>query len=296
MEKKTIHGLNPNNKVISDQEIKSILQDYGINNDIKNYDLFRQAFVHYSYSLEDTEHIPQNEDPNYSKHVIPFREKSNERLEFIGDSMLGAVITFYLTTRYPTMREGWMTTTKGKLVCGKTLCKIARKMNFNNHILISDEIEKKYGRSAQTVMEDCFESFIGALYSTIEPPIERVEDIYDQEGSAGFNACQKFVINAFERHLDFTKIISHDGNYKHQLMRYYQTNFDGQVPINTSITDINGASGKRFKEGVYGYDGQSIIGSGVSNKKTHAQQLASKNALIYLGEPVDSESESEKEN
>jgi hypothetical protein len=79
-------------------------------------------------------------------------------------------------------------------------------------------------------------------------------------------------------------------------MRYYQTNFDGQVPIYTSITDINGASGKRFKEGVYGYDGQSIIGSGVSNKKTHAQQLASKNALIYLGEPVDSESESEKEN
>jgi len=123
-------------------------------------------------------------------------------------------------------------------------------------------------------MEDCFESFIGALYSTIEPPIERVEDIYNQEGSAGFNACQKFVINAFERHLDFTKIISHDGNYKHQLMRYYQTNFDGQVPTYTSITDINGASGKRFKEGVYGYDGHTIIGSGVSNKKTHAQQLA----------------------
>ena len=76
-------------------------------------------------------------------------------------------------------------------------------------------------------------------------------------------------------------------------MRYYQTNFDGQVPRYTSIVDINGASGKRFKEGVYGYDGNTIIGYGISNKKTHAQQLASRNALIYLGEQVDSDTEQE---
>lgn len=295
MEKKTIHSLNPSNKLISDRQVCSILENYGIEtSDITDFSLFKQAFVHYSYSLEDTEHTPKDQDPNYDKKdVVNFRVKSNERLEFIGDSMLGSVITYYLTLRYPTMREGWMTTTKGKLVCGKTLCKIARKMNFDEYILISDEIEKKYGRSAQTIMEDAFESFIGALFSTLEPKITDTSQLSSTYYSKGFNACQIFVINVFEKHIDFTKIISHDGNYKHQLMRYYQNNFDGQVPSYTSIVDLNGASAKKFKEGVYGYDGMTIIGYGVSNKKSHAQQLASRNALIYLGEYVDSESEDE---
>lgn len=293
MEKKTIHSLNPCNKLISDEEIKNILETYSINTtQIKDFSLFKQAFVHNSYALEDSEHLDSSQDPYYNKpNVVPFINKSNERLEFIGDSMLGSVITFYLTTRYPTMREGWMTTMKGRLVCGKTLSKIAQKMNFNEYILISDEIEKKYGRCAQTIMEDCFESFIGALYSTIEPKIQETADI--KNCSPGFAACQVFVINVFEQYVNFTRIVSHDGNYKHQLMRYYQTNFDGQVPRYTSIVDINGASGKRFKEGVYGYDGNTIIGYGISNKKTHAQQLASRNALIYLGEQVDSDTEQE---
>lgn len=295
MEKKTIHSLNPLNKVITDSQICSILNTYQINTDeITDFSLFKRAFVHYSYSLEDTEHTPKEEDPNYGNpDVLDFRVKSNERLEFIGDSILGSVITYYLTLRYPSMREGWMTTTKGKLVCGKTLCKIARKMNFNEYVLISDEIEKKYGRSAQTIMEDAFESFIGALFSTLEPKISDTAQLSNTYYSKGFNACQIFVINVFEKHIDFTKIISHDGNYKHQLMRYYQNNFDGQVPSYTSIVDLNGASAKKFKEGVYGYDGMTIIGYGVSNKKSHAQQLASRNALIYLGEYVDSESEDE---
>jgi ribonuclease III len=295
MEKKTIHSLNPNNKIISKDEIKNMLEKYGLNTtEIKDYELFKRAFVHYSYSLEDTEHTPKEEDPNYNENVVPFQEKSNERLEFIGDSMLGAVITFYLNLRYPNMREGWMTTTKGKLVCGKTLCKLGRKMKLDEYILVSDEIEKKYGRSAQTIMEDCFESIVGAIFTTFEPKISDIKQMNSTiNGSKGFNACQIFILNVFEMHLNFTKIVSHDGNYKHQLMRYYQTNFDGQVPSYTSIKDLNGASSKKFKEGVYGYDGMTIIGSGLSNKKSHAQQLASRNALIYLGETVDSESEDE---
>lgn len=289
-----LHSLNENNHLIDKSIIQAILRKYSVDTPIKNIKLYQTALVHSSYSLDDAEHTPADEDPLTNvKNVVPFQQTSSECLEFIGDSILGAVVTHYLATRYPETREGWLTTTKGKLVCSKGLYHLAKEIGLEQHILMSKEFEEKGGRNNRATLEDAFESLIGALFTDIEPDMNDISDLKKSNGSEGFRVCQQFIVNVLESAVDFAHVINHDSNYKHKLMRHYQTHFNGAHPKYVSITDANLGTGKRFKEGVYGYDGTSIIGYGVSNKKTHAQQLASKNALMYLGEHVDSDSESD---
>jgi ribonuclease-3 len=126
----------------------------------KNKNLLIQAFIHRSYL---------NENPDfYLAH--------NERLEFLGDAVLELVVTEYLFKKYPAKPEGELTNWRAALVNAKILSLIARKLDFNDFLLLSRGEAKETGKARQYILANTFEAFVGAFY------LDR-----------GYEACRKFI-------------------------------------------------------------------------------------------------------
>ena len=95
---------------------------------------------------------------------MPLQENSNERLEFLGDSILNLTVARYVFDRYPDDNEGFLTNMRTKLVNGKMLAFLGEKIGLQNHVVISKQIESNRGRSNKNVLEDAFEALIGAIF------------------------------------------------------------------------------------------------------------------------------------
>ena len=89
---------------------------------------------------------------------------SNERLEFLGDSVLSVVVSAYLYEKYPSYPEGELTATRSLLVQSKTLAKIAREMHIGDFLLMSRGEEQSGGKANNSILADAFEAIIGAIY------------------------------------------------------------------------------------------------------------------------------------
>lgn len=121
--------------------IKSI-----INCETDNISIYQNAFIHKS-ALKDTEYT-----------------SSNERLEFLGDSVLGLVTTNLLYKKYPNEQEGFLTKQKTKLVNGKTLSIFAKKYQFDRFIIMDERGISKEWNTNTKILENTFEAFIGSLF------------------------------------------------------------------------------------------------------------------------------------
>jgi ribonuclease-3 len=204
---------------------------------INNLDLYQKAFTHKSalktYTLTD----------------------SFETLEFIGDSVLGFVITKFLFDRYEDKQEGFLTKARTKLVRGETLAELARNLQFDRWILM-DEKGMRNGWNRNTkVLEDAFEAFIGAIYLDL-----------------GLIHAKRFILDAFEN-IDMNCLMV-DDNFKDQLMRYCQANrFD--LPTYVINSHTNGI----FDISVE-VNGQS--GTGVAKSKRQAEQNAAEMVIKAL--------------
>ncbi len=113
----------------------------------KDKKLFEQAFMHRSYLNETKEHFD-----------------SNERLEFLGDSVLSFVVSKYLYLNYPSFNEGILTNLRSMLVNTRTLADVARELEFGKLLKLSKGEEESKGRENRSLLADCFEAFIGALF------------------------------------------------------------------------------------------------------------------------------------
>ncbi|MEK7559186.1 MAG: ribonuclease III [Patescibacteria group bacterium] len=113
----------------------------------KNKKLFEQAFVHRSYLNEIKEHLD-----------------SNERLEFLGDSVLSFIVSKYLYATYPSFNEGILTNLRAMLVNTRTLADVARELEFGKLLKLSKGEEESKGRENSSLLADCFEAFVGALF------------------------------------------------------------------------------------------------------------------------------------
>ena len=130
---------------------------------------------------------------------------SNERLEFLGDAVLGAIIAEYLFKMFPYKNEGFLTQLRSKIVNGQSLKELALKFGFNYFLKASLTRDEKTKSSAYG---DAFEAFIGAVYL-----------------DAGYNATKKFVINKIVKiHLDVEELVNTNEDYKSQLQIYCQKN------------------------------------------------------------------------
>jgi ribonuclease-3 len=151
---------------------------------VKNVEIYRRAFTHVS-SLK-----------RY-KGLIG----SYETLEFMGDSVLGFIITKHLFDKYEKEQEGFLTKARTKMVRGKTLCEISKKLGFDEYILMDEKGIRNGWNKNPNILEDVFEAFVGAIYLDL-----------------GMVYAKEFVMNSFEK-IEITLV---DDNYKDQLMRLCQ--------------------------------------------------------------------------
>ena len=155
---------NPNNCLIQAEDIRKLFDEHGLEGmPMHNINLYRNAFVHRSYCTMKNDDFESGNE-RCPSDCLPLQEMSYERLEFIGDSILGMVCATYLYERYPDQAEGFLSKLRTKLVNGKMLGYLSDKIGFPKYVLISKQVEEVHGRSNYKIMEDVFEAFIGAIY------------------------------------------------------------------------------------------------------------------------------------
>jgi ribonuclease III len=126
---------------------------------------------------------------------------SYETLEFMGDSVLGFIITKHLFDTYEKEQEGFLTKARTKMVRGKTLCEIAERLGLSEWILMDDKGIRNNWNTNPHILEDVFEALVGAIYLDL-----------------GMVHAKKFVFAAFT----MVEVSLTDDNYKDQLMRKCQ--------------------------------------------------------------------------
>ena len=249
---------NFSNFLIQENDILNIMKSLNIQDfKINNLSFYQQAFVHKSYTkLKDYEEFKKPDN------CLPLFNLSYETMEFLGDSLLGTSIAKYLYKRYITFKidEGFLTKIKIRFVCGEQLAFLSKKLNFQKYMILSKHIEENCdGRENIHILEDIFESFLGAIFL----------DTNDQD------LVEQFIIQCIESFVDFSDVILNDNNYKDQILRYFQHNFKIHPTYRTEKDETNNLFiCKIFKENEY-------IQSGKGNSKKKAEQNASKNALIF---------------
>lgn len=124
--------------------------------DFKNKALFDQAFTHRSFLNETKEDL-----------------KSNERMEFLGDSILSFVVSDHLYQAYPDFNEGVLTNLRSLVVNTKSLAVSSEKLDLGSHLKLSRGEEESKGRENASLLANSFEAFVGALYLDQGLPVVR---------------------------------------------------------------------------------------------------------------------------
>ena len=183
--------------------------------------------------------------------------KSNERLEFLGDSVLGMVVAEYLYQNFPDRPEGELTRMRADMVCETSLAAIANRLELGKHLLLGHGEERFGGRSRNSILADAVESVIAACYL-----------------DGGFEAALGFV-RTFVL-VDVPVVKFHNADYKTALQEKVQ-----QKKNQTLSYRLVGEEGpdhdKRFRVEVL-LNGMSL-GSGTGTSKKRAEQEAARVAL-----------------
>lgn len=251
---------NSLNNEITTTEIESILKKYGIPTPVFNYELYKRAFIHRSYTKRpDMENSLNNitivDKPD---NTLGLYTKSNERLEFIGDGVLECITKYYLYRRFPKENEGFMTEKKIALVKNESIGKMAYEMGLHNWYILSKNAETKQIRTNLKKLGCLFEAFIGAMFLDFNRISVHDDDKWFENlfvCGPGFQMVQVFVENVFEKHVDWMNLIQNDDNYKNILQVKIQKNFK-VTPHYIDIEEYNPDTG--YHMGVFLCLGQPI--------------------------------------
>ena len=203
----------------------------------KKFSLLKKALTHKSF------------DNNYN----------NEKLEFLGDRVLGLVISEKLLEKYPDEKEGIIDKKFANLVNKKTCLLIAKKINLKKFILLGSS-NKKLGRSADKISSDCLEAIVGAIYL-----------------DGGLKTVEKFIFNFWEEYLLKSSITLIDSKTK--LQEFSLKKFK-ELPKYIFFKKTGPQHRPLFKTEVQIPNSKKIIGIGSSKK--NAQQNAAAKLLKIL--------------
>ncbi len=189
----------------------------------------------------------------------------NQRLEFLGDSVLGLTLAKELYQRFPEVGEGPLTKGRAQLVNAKALAEQAGKISLGDYLILSRSEESNGGRTRESALADAFEAVIGAIFL-----------------DGGFDAAQKFILHCFRDELgDCTDIPSLD-NPKGELQELLQAT-SPEAPVYELIS-TSGPDHERIFEAVVRHEGIELSrGSGKSKKA--AESDAAQAALGKLRKP-----------
>jgi len=212
-----------------------------------NTNLLFNAFVHRSY-------LNEHKDKKLS---------SNEKLEFLGDSVLSLATSIYLFKHFPDLDEGMYTDIKSSVVRTESLAEAAIKLHFGSIIFLSKGEELNGGRDNKNILADSFESFIAALF-------------LDQ----GFEKAYSFILSwLFTDKLDYVVENKLYLSPKSRLQELIQATYKA-LPLYSVTTETGPEHKKEFIISV-SYDGKQL-GVGKGSSKKIAEEQAAKNALEFL--------------
>ncbi|MBD3167861.1 MAG: ribonuclease III [candidate division Zixibacteria bacterium] len=188
--------------------------------------------------------------------------QSNERLEFLGDSILGMAISEFLFRKYPQYREGKLTKLKGSLVSEAVLYKVAKKIDLGKYLIMSDDEHRSGGRDRKTILADGYEAVLGAIF--LDGGLEPAK-----------NAVNHHIL---ENHKSLIAGDEHV-NYKGRLLEHMQGRGMG-VPRYEVLKEVGPEHRKIFK--VAAKIRNKHMGVGHGRTKKEAEQWAAKVALEKL--------------
>lgn len=208
--------------------------------------LLRTAFIHRSYL---------NEHPTETL-------SHNERLEFLGDSVLGFIVSDYIFEKFPKHPEGDLTNFRSSIVNAKILSVVARELDLGQYLFLSRGEEATGGRDRQYLLANTYESLLGAIYL-----------------DSGVEASSKFIHKTLLPHLK--SIIENKlyKDHKSQLQEIAQAKFN-ITPKYNIISETGPDHTKTFETGAYLQ--KKLLAKGKGKSKQDAEQAAAKLALEKL--------------
>lgn len=188
---------------------------------------------------------------------------SNERLEYLGDAILGAVIAEYLFNKYPFREEGFLTETRSKLVNRESLNEAGIKIGLRS--ALDQELGDRHFTGNKSLYGDMVEAFIGAVYL-----------------DKGYKFTKKFILQRILLHFDLEGMISTTTNYKSKIIEWSQKE---NKQIEYVVLQVNG--NQRYKEFIVALRVENEeVAQGKGSTKKKAEQEASKNACEVLSIPT----------
>jgi len=219
---------------------------------------------------------------NCPNGCLPLQDMSYERLEYLGDSILGMIVANYLYCRFPDQNEGFLSKIRTKIVNGKMLGYLSDKIGLPKFAIISKQVEESGGRKNYKIMEDIFEAFIGALFIDFQSETENVNNInLVSKSGEGYFIVETWLIHIIENYIDFCELIRIKNNYKDMLVSHMQ-NYLQDTPQFKEINVISKDNVRVFTYCVKDRNGTIISTSKGSNKK-EAENNSAKEALLYYG-------------
>lgn len=215
-----------------------------INYRFKNREYIMEALTHSSFANERGNGI-----------------KSNERMEFLGDSVLSLVSSQLLFETYPDTPEGELTKLKASLVCTESLSGFARQINLGNYLFLGKGEVHTNGAQRPSILEDAFESLIAAIYL-----------------DGGLECAREFVTGFLKPALENHNINFKD--YKTTLQEIIQQNPD--QTLNYVFAGSSGPDHNKVFEAEVHLN-SNVIGRGKGRTKKAAEQAAAKEALKLMG-------------
>jgi ribonuclease-3 len=213
---------------------------------VRDLSLYKRALTHRSILRAHPE-----------SHLV-----SNERLEFLGDSVLGFVVAEHLHHRFPHRDEGFLTKLRSKLVNGQALARQARNVELGPLIIMSENMEQTGGQRSVSILADAFEAVIGAIYLDL-----------------GLEETRRFIHRTMLEEVDLEALAQQHDNYKSMLLEYAQA--QGWPQPRYRVTMEEGPSHDRtFTVEVIINDRP--CGSGTAGSKKRAEQMAASEALQRL--------------
>lgn len=216
-----------------------------INYTFKNKALLNEALSHSSYANENKK-----------------ARRSNERLEFLGDSVLSIVVSQHLFEHFTHLPEGELTKIRASLVCEKSLHVFAKEINLGEFLLLGKGEENTGGRERPSILADAFEALIAAIFL-----------------DGGLEAARAHILRFIPKDVDMKKKPTFN-DYKTILQEVIQKNPEEKVEYD--LVDQSGPDhNKAFTVQVC--LNSNVIGNGTGRSKKEAEQMAAKEALELMG-------------
>jgi ribonuclease-3 len=227
-------------------DVKALEEALGY--EFRDKELLRLALTHSSYSNEMK-----------AKGTLA---QSNERAEFLGDSVLSFITSEYLYGNYPKLPEGELSRIRAQAVCERALCEYAQELGLGSYLLLGHGEVLSHGERRPSILADAFEALLAAIYL-----------------DGGIIEAQKFALRFIEP--EIKRVISSNvKDYKSLLQQVVQV--DRDVLLEYVVTDESGPPHCR----VYTVEARlnnNIIGRGTSGTKREAEQQAAREALRLFG-------------